>query len=444
MRRLLVVLLMFAVHGAAHATLQIQNWTLTNGARVFFVENHSLPVIDASVEFDAGGRRDPAGKSGTAALANSMLARGVREGRGPNGEAEPALNEARISDGFADIAAQRGGAAGADRSGLTLRTLSTPAERDRAVLLAARVLAQPAYPESFLQRDKARTVANLREQLTRPEAIASKAFWRTLYGAHPYGDEPTEASVGAITRADLLAFHAKYFVANHAVVAMIGDLTRDQADAIARQLTARLPQGGELPPLPPVTPAVASTPPREQRIPHPASQAHILMGMPALERGDPDFFSLLVGNYVLGGGGLVSRLTNEVREKRGLTYSVNSFFMPMAQPGPFEIGLQTAKKQTNDALKVVLETVNGFLAEGPTEAEVKAAKDNLIGGFPLRIDNNRKILDNVAVIGFYGLPLDYLDTWTANVAKVGIPEIRAAFARHVAVNRLSTVIVGAE
>jgi zinc protease len=444
MRKLLAVLLLFAMHGAAHAALQIQNWTLANGARVFFVENHSLPVIDASVEFDAGGRRDPAGKSGTAALANSMLARGIREGRGANGEAEPALDEARISDGFADIAAQRGGAAGADRSGLTLRTLSTPSERDRAVLLAARVLAQPAFPESFLQRDKARTIANLREQLTRPESIASKAFWRTLYGPHPYGDEPTEATVSAITRADLLAFHAKYFVANHAVVAMIGDMTRDQADAIARQLTARLPQGGSLAALPPVTPAVASTPPREQRIPHPASQAHILIGMPALQRGDPDFFPLLVGNYVLGGGGLVSRLTNEVREKRGLTYSVNSFFMPMAQPGPFEIGLQTARKQTNDALKVVLDTVNGFLNEGPTEMEVKAAKDNLIGGFPLRIDNNRKILDNIAVIGFYGMPLDYLDTWTANVAKVGIPEIRAAFARHVAVDRLSTVIVGSE
>jgi zinc protease len=444
MRKLLVVLSMIIVHGTAHATLQIQNWTLANGARVFFVENHSLPVLDASVEFDAGGRRDPAGKSGTAALANSMLARGVREGRGPNNEAEPALNEARISDGFADIAAQRGGAAGADRSGLTLRTLSRPAERDRAVLLAARVLAQPSYPESLLQRDKARTVASLREELTRPEAIASKAFWRTLYGSHPYGDEPTETSIGAISRADLLAFHAKYFVANHAVVAMIGDVTRDQADAIARQLTLRLPQGATLPPLQPVVPAVTSTPPREQRIPHPASQAHILIGMPALQRGDPDFFSLLVGNYVLGGGGFVSRLTNEVREKRGLSYSVNSYFMPMAQPGPFQIGLQTARKQTNDALNVVFETVNGFLGEGPTEAEVKAAKDNLIGGFPLRIDNNRKILDNVAVIGFYGLPLDYLDTWTANVAKVGIPEIRAAFARHVSIDRLSTVIVGAD
>ena len=444
MRKLLVVLLMFAAHGAAHATLQIQNWTLANGARVFFVENHSLPVIDASVEFDAGGRRDPAGKSGAAALTNSMLARGVREGRGPNGEAEPALSEARISDGFADIAAQRGGAAGADRSGLTLRTLSKPSERDRAVLLAARVLAQPAFPESLLQRDKARTIAGLREELTRPEAIASKAFWRMLYRSHPYGDEPTEASVNAITRADLLAFHAKYYVANHAVVAMIGDMTRDQADAIARQLTARLPQGGDLPPPPPVAPAVASTPPREQRIPHPASQAHILIGMPALQRGDPDFFPLLVGNYILGGGGLVSRLTNEVREKRGLTYSVYSFFMPMAQPGPFEIGLQTAKKQTDDALKIVHETLDAFLATGPTETEVKAAKDNLIGGFPLRIDNNRKILDNIAVIGFYGLPLDYLDNWTANVAKVGIPEIRAAFARHVAVDRLATVIVGAE
>lgn len=441
MRKIFLAALLLAVQTAAHAALTIQHWTLNNGTRVYFVENHSLPVVDLSVDFDAGARRDPAGKSGTAGLTSGMLARGLAAGKSPAGDAEPAMTEAQISDAFADIAAERGGSAGEDRAGMSLRTLSRPDARDRAVLLVGRLLAQPSFPQSLLERDKARTIANLKEELTRPEAIANKAFWRAMYGAHPYGDEPTVQSVTAITRDDLVAFHQKYYVANRAVVSMIGDLTREQADAVARQLTARLPQGEPLPAMAAVPAAGAAS---EQRIPHPASQAHILIGMPALQRGDPDFFPLLVGNYVLGGGGFVSRLTTEVREKRGLSYSVYSYFMPMAQPGPFQIGLQTAKSQTDQALKVVRDTVTAFLRDGPTEQEIKAAKDNLIGGFPLRIDNNRKILDNVAVIGYYGLPLDYLDTWTAQIAKVTRAQIRDAFARRVALNHMATVIVGGQ
>jgi zinc protease len=227
-------------------------------------------------------------------------------------------------------------------------------------------------------------------------------------------------------------------VANHAVVAMIGDVSRDEADAIARELTARLPQGQPLPELP-ATPAPHQA---EQWLPHPASQAHVRIGAPALERGDPDFFALTVGNYVLGGGGFVSRLTHEVREKRGLAYSVYSYFNPLAQPGPFTIGLQTKKDQTEEALKIVRNTLDAFLRDGPTEAEVAAAKDNLIGGFPLRIDSNRKILDNIAVIGFYRLPLDYLDTWTDKIKKVSLADIRAAFRRKLDAGKLATVVVG--
>lgn len=437
MKRFLFVLaLAFVAAGPANATLKIQSWTLANGARVLFVENHSIPIVDLSVEFDAGSRRDPNGKAGTAALTNAMLARGLRESTAP--VAEPAMTEAQISDAFADTAAQRGGGAGSDRAGATLRTLSSQAERDASVKLLARVLAHPSFPENFFARDKARMISAIREDETKPESIANKAFWRLLYGAHPYAQQETVASVESITRDDLVAFHATHYVANRAVIAMIGDVSRAEADAIAQQLTSRLPQGAPLPELPEVTLA----PSREERIAHPASQAHILAGVPAVARGDADYFPLLVGNYTLGGGGFVSRLTREVREKRGLSYSVFSFFSPMAQPGPFEAGLQTKKEQTDEALKVVRDTIEAFLRDGPTPQELKAAKDNLIGGFPMRIDNNRKILDNIAAIGFYKLPLDYLDTWTANVNKVTIADIKAAFRRKLPLDRISTVIVG--
>jgi zinc protease len=435
MKRIYLFLLVL-VGLPAHATLHIQSWTLTNGARVLFVENHSIPVLDVSVEFDAGSRRDPAGKAGVASLTNAMLARGVHEGAAAQHEA--ALTEAQISDGFADTAAERGGGASADRAGATLRTLSEREERQASVTLLARLLAQPNFPADFLARDKARVIAAIKEDDTKPESIADKAFWRVLYGTHPYAAHETVSSVEAITRDDLVAFHTAHYVANRAVIAMIGDISRDEADAIAHELTVRLPQGAPLPALPPVQPLPA----REEWIAHPASQAHILLGMPALARGDADYFPLIVGNYTLGGGGFVSRLMREVREKRGLSYSVYSYFNPMAQPGPFQAGLQTQKEQTSDALKVVRATIAAFLREGPTPAELAAAKDNMVGGFSLRIDNNRKILDNIAAIGFYNLPLDYLDTWTANVKKVTTADIKAAFRRKLALDQMSTVVVG--
>ncbi len=435
----LVLVLAFVSCSAANAALNIQHWTLPTGVRVYFVENHSIPVLDVSVEFDGGSRRDPAGKSGVATLTNAMLARGLREEKLADGSVEPAVAEAQISDGFADIAAQRGGGAGNDRAGATLRTLSSKEERDRSVALLSRVLAHPDFPQSLFDRDKARTLSAIREELTKPEAIASKAFWRLLYQDHPYAQQPTVESVSAVQREDLVAFHRQHYVANGAVVAIIGDVKREEADAIARELTRRLPQGAPLPAFPEVQKSAGA----EQRLPHPASQSHILLGTPALARSDPDFFALTVGNYVLGGGGFVSRLTREVREKRGLAYSVYSYFSPMAQPGPFQAGLQTQKARTDDALKLVREIIAEYLRNGPTELELKAAKSNLVGGFPLRIDNNRKILDNVAMIGFYRMPLDYLDTWTAKVAKVTAADVRAAFNRKLGANPLSTVIVGA-
>lgn len=437
MFKTIVGLALCAACSISHAALQIQAWTLPNGARVLFVENHTIPILDLSVDFDAGSRRDPAGKSGVAALTNAMLARGIHARQSQKG-VEPALTEAQISDAFADTAAQRGARMDDDRSGITLRTLVS--ERAVAIPLVARLLAEPSFPQEFLTRDKARTVASIKESLTQPEAIADKAFSRLLYGDHPYGQQLTVESVSAITRDDLLAFHAAHYVANRATVALIGDVTRDQADQIAQELTRRLPQGTALPALPAVPLAKGA----EERIPHQATQAHILLGMPAMARHDPDHFALTVGNYVLGGGGFASRLMQQVREKRGLTYGVSSYFNPMAQVGPFQIGLQTKKEQANEALKVTRDTVAEFLRDGPTAAELKAAKDNLTGGFSLRIDSNKKILENIAAIGFYQLPLDYLDTWTAKVAAVTAVQVKQAFNRKLQLDKLSTVVVGAD
>ncbi|WP_343722170.1 pitrilysin family protein [Herbaspirillum seropedicae] len=415
----------------AAAALAIQSWTQPDGARVLFVPNHAIPMLDVSVQFDAGQRRDPAGKAGLAELTVASLTRGVTDASGT-------LTEAQILDGFADVAAQQHDGAGQDRAGVSLRTLSSPAEREAALTLLARMLAHPSFPQTSLERDRALAIANIKEELTKPEVIAEKAFMHAAYGSHPYAMDASEASMQAITREDLQAFHRAHYVANRAVIALIGDINLEQARAIASALTRELPQGAALPALPPVAAPKGS----EERIAHPASQSHILIGAPAIQRGDPDFFALTVGNYVLGGGGFVSRLTDEVREKRGLSYSVYSGFSPLAQPGPFQIGLQTKKEQTAEALRVTRATLDKFMQEGPTAAELKAAKDNLAGGFALRIDSNAKLLENLSVIGFYGLPLDYLDHWIERIRAVSVQDVRAAFRKHVHPEELSTIIVG--
>jgi zinc protease len=182
--------------------------------------------------------------------------------------------------------------------------------------------------------------------------------------------------------------------------------------------------------------------PSEQRIAFDSAQAHVLVGQPGFKRDDPDYFALTVGNYILGGGGFASRLTNEVREKRGLSYSVYSYFSPSLHAGAFTLGLQTRPDQADQALQVSRDVLARFVAEGPSEAELQAAKSNLIGGFALRIDSNRKLLDNVANIAWNNLALDYLDTWTEQVDRVTVADIRAAFQRKLQPQIMATVILG--
>ncbi|MEJ5211709.1 MAG: insulinase family protein, partial [Burkholderiales bacterium] len=178
------------------------------------------------------------------------------------------------------------------------------------------------------------------------------------------------------------------------------------------------------------------------RLPHPATQAHILMGQPGMSRLDPDYFPLLVGNYVLGGGGFDSRILKEIRQKRGLAYSAYSYFLPLAQPGPLIMGVQTKKEDAPEVLRVLKETVSRFVTEGPTGAELAQARNNIVLGFPLRMDSNRKILDFLGVIGFYDLPLTWLDDYPKAVARVTAAQVRDAFRRRVLPEKMVTVVVG--
>lgn len=413
------------------ATPHIQTWRTANGAKVLFVENHDLPMLDVSVKLPAGNGYDTADNAGVADLTNHLLRAGAAE-----------LNEDDIARGMADVGAQLGMTADQDSAGVSLRTLSHAKQRDQALSILAKLLQHPVFPEAVLIREKARFIAALKEAETQPESIADKAFNKAVFGTHPYAYEAyaAPATVEKITVQAVQDFYRAHYQARYAVVAMMGDVSRAQAEAIAEQLTADLPVSGDVAALPMVSRLTVAS---EQRITHPASQSHILIGALGMARNDPDYDALYVGNYILGGGGFVSRLMEEVREKRGLAYSVYSYFMPLKYTGAFQIGLQTKKEQADQALQLVRVIFAKFAAQGVTEKELRAAKQNIIGGFPMRIDSNRKILEYLSLIGFYDLPLTYLDDFTRRIEQVSAAQIHAAFARHLNPNALATVIVGA-
>jgi zinc protease len=426
--RLLSAAIAWIVACAAQAALPIQHWTAASGARVYFVESRSIPMLDVNVDFDAGGRRAPPDKVGLAGLTHTLVKAG-----------SAAHSEEEISRRIADVGAQLGGEVDRDRAGLSLRTLSSERERTQAIATFAQILQTPVFPQAAFVRESARLLDTVSEDETKPNIIAIKAFYRLLYAVHPYALAATPATVLRIAREDVEGYYRENYVAGRAVVTIIGDADRALAERIAEQLTAGLPRASGAP----VALAAVTQPPGETlRIAHPASQSHILLGLPVIARGDPDYFPLLVGNYVLGGGGFVSRLYLEVREKRGYAYSVYSYFLPLAQEGPFQIGLQTKKEQAEEALARVRSVLDEFLTRGPSRAEIKAAKQNLVGGFALRIDSHRKLLDQVALIGFYQLPLTWLDDFAARVEKVSVAEVRAVFARRLRPGNLVTVVVG--
>jgi len=413
------------------ASPQIQHWETNNGARVYFVAAPELPMLDVSVVFDGGAARDGV-LSGTALLTSAML----KEGAGD-------LDTDRIASNFADVGANFGASAQRDMALVSLRSLTSEAVLTKALATYTTVLTTPTFPEDSFERLQKQVLIGLRAEKQSPAALASRAFYKNMFGNHPYATMPsgTEETAVKISRDDLINFYQQYYVAQNALVVLVGDITLDKAKDIAEQITAGLTEGE---PAESVEPVAALEQAVMKKIAHPSSQTHILMGQPGINRTDPDYFALYVGNHILGGSGLVSKLSNEIREKRGLSYSTYSYFIPMRQLGPYQFGLQTRNEQANEALEVMKATLAGFIKQGPTEDELKAAKQNITGGFALRVDSNSKIANYLAMIGFYDLPLDYLDNFKDRVNAVTTEQIKEAFARRIHADKMLTVMVGGE
>ena len=412
------------------ASPDIQHWQTSNGARVYFVKANELPMVDVQLVFDAGSARDN-GKPGVALMTNGMLAEGAA------GDSAQVLAEK-----FEAVGAAFSNQALRDMSVFSLRSLRDDHYLQPALANLKNIISKPDFPAQSFRRELERLKIAVQARKQSPGDIAEEAFMKAVYGDHPYASpsEGTEASLKLMMLEDIRAHYSKYYVARNAVLAIVGQLSRAEAEQLANQLVSDLPVGAAAPALPPVKlPEQAQT----IRIDYPSQQTHILIGQPGVQRLDADYFTLYVANHPFGGSGFASRLMDEVREKRGLAYSVYSYFMPMRLPGPFQMGLQTRNDQTQQALDIVTSELQRYVKEGPTEKELDASIKNITGGFPLRIDSNRKIVEYLAMIGFYQLPLDYLDNFTNRIKAVDAGKIRDALQRRVHPDRLITVIVGA-
>ncbi|AMO74018.1 M16 family metallopeptidase [Pseudomonas citronellolis] len=400
-----------------HRQLDIQRWTTAEGARVLFVEAHELPMFDLRLTFASGSSQD-GDAPGLAMLTNAMLNEGV-----------PGKDTSAIAAGFEDLGADFMNGSYRDMAVAGLRSLSEKDKREAAVALFDQVVGQPTFPEEALARIKNQVLAGFEYQKQNPGKLAGLELFKRLYGDHPYAhsSDGNEQSVPKIGVAQLRAFHQKGYAAGNTVIALVGDLSRAEAEAIAAKVSAALPKGPALPPV--AQPAVPK--PGPSHIEFPSKQTHLLLAQLGITRNDPDYPALYLGNQILGGGGFGTRLMDQVREKRGLTYGVSSGFTGMQARGPFTIGLQTRAELSEGTLKLVQDIVRDYVKNGPTQKELDDAKRELAGSFPLSTASNADIVGQLGAIGFYGLPSDYLETFLAQVQALDVDKVKAAMQRHI-------------
>lgn len=422
-----IVLAIFSTQTFSAA--KIEDWQTSKGSRVYFVQTDVLPMVDIQVIFDAGSARD-GDKFGLSSFTTNLLDSGAGKW-----DAED------IAQRFESVGANFGTNSSIDNASITLRTLTDKSLFDKAIDTMRIILSKPTFAKTDFIREKNRTLSALKQREESPADLANITFYKAIYGEHPYAHPNLGIlqTVEKFTEKDVKDFYKTYFTASNAIVVIVGNLSKYEAENTANLLVSDLPQGSKPTPLPDVPTLTKAT---TQNLDFPSTQTHVLVGLTGTYRKDPDYFPLYVGNHILGGGSLVSKLFDEVREKRGLAYSASSGFMPLLKNGVFVASLQTRNDQTAQALEVLNQTLSDFVKNGVTDTELTAAKANIIGGFPLKFDSNKELANYVAMIGFYQMPLDYLDTFQQNIQNVTKEQIADAFKRRVDLNLLQTVTVG--
>lgn len=409
--------------------IRVQQWLTPEGLRVLYWPNDQIPLLDARLVFDAGAARDD-DLPGLASAVSSLMDEGTEQ-----------RSAQQVAERFEQVGAEFSAGSYRDMAILQLRTLSQPDYRDQALDMLAEIAAHPAFADAAWQRLQESLRIGQRQRQQSPAGRAGLEFYQRLYADHPYANPPAglASSVQRITPADLKAFHARYYTVRNAVLVLVGDIDRKTAEDIAANFSQRLPAGDAAPALPEPEPLKRA---RRQHIEMSSQQTYVLLGELGLSRHDPDYFPVLVANEILGGSGFGSLLTRELREKRGLTYSVSSQFVPMRMPGPFQISFSTRADQAEAALKLTQQLLADFVRTGPDAAAVNNAIAQLTQAFPRSLMRSDAVAGYLAMMGFYQLPPDYLSRYVEQLSAVTPAQVQSALQRRVHPERLVIITAG--
>jgi zinc protease len=411
------------------AQLPIEHWVSPQGAQVYFLPITDIPMVDVRFHFYAGSSYD-GDTAGLSKLTNAMIGEGTKE-----------KNVDAITAGFEKLGAKFVVNSIRDVAVVQLRSLTETQYLNPALELFAEVIGEPSFPQENFERNLGLMKTALKEQEQLPHVVISNHFFSTLFKNHPYQHPPqgTLSSLETITVDKMKAFYEKHYVTQNAVIAIVGNVSRQQAEAIVESSTQKLKAGQKPQKLPP-TPIPNES--HYQHVTFPSQQTHLFIGTTSIPYGHPDFIPLLVGNEILGGGGFSSILNQVIRQDRGLSYSVSSTVAPMLAGGSFYINLQTQNANAKEALALARENLQNFITKGPTEEQLQKAKENIIGSHSLKTATNNAIASNLGSIGFYGLPLTHIDDFTEAVFQTTTASIQKAFQNNIDANRLIIMTLG--
>ena len=428
--RLLAALAALVVSASAQA-ISVVEVKSPNGIAAYLAEDHSSPVVAITFTFSGGSALEPDDKQGVSQLAAGLFDEGA-------GDMDAFAFQSALEDRAISFNVN------VDRDRIHGQVTTTTPTLADAVKYARLALTQPRFDQDAIERVRREILVGISAREEVPGRLAGRKLFADLFGNHPYAREEdgTAKTVGSITRADIQAWAKTHLTRDRILVGAAGDISPAQLAGVLDDLFGGLPATSPLPMTAP--PAVVSATPKVDRIVRDLTQTTISIGAPGIARSDPDWYAATVADYILGSGSFASRLMNEVREKRGLAYSVSSSLSPFEAGAIITFGAGTRSDQAEQSLMVIRDEIGKMRDPGATQAEVDGAKQYLTGAWPLRFTSTGRIADLLVQIQHDHLGLDYLDRRNSLINAVTLDDVRRVSKRLYDPGNLTVVIVGPE
>jgi zinc protease len=420
--------LAIAVAAPARAAMDVQEVTSPGGIKAWLIEDHSMPLIAVGIGFHGGSELDPVGKEGLATFVSDTLDEGA--GELSSREFQQRLNDLSIDFGFN---------AGIDDFTGNMRTLTD--RRDQAFDLLRLALTAPRFDAEPVERMRGQLLASLDDDSSEPGSIAGRVWWHTAFPDHPYGRQTagTTAGVKAITADDLRGFVKNRFARDNLILGVVGDITAADLKPLLDRTFGALPAAASAAAVSEGKPAAAGAVIVVDRA---LPQSVVLFGADGIKRKDPDFYAAYVMNHILGGGGFSSRLTQEVREKRGLVYSIDTDLVTLDHAALLQGSLGTKNASVAETMALVKQEWKRMREEGPTAEELADAKLFITGSYALRFSSTTSIANALVGVQLQNFPPDYFAKRNGYINAVTLEDVKRVAKRLLDPDALTFVIVG--